>query len=662
MSFMNITEHLNGIVDWCRQITASGSESELSGQKRAQLALDAAASVQAGVFLPFLYLCRAFSLRPFEEACLMLAVGIELDPVTEAALARLKSRPDNALLTPGLALSLLGGGVEELTSFLPDAPLRRYCFAASPSSMESGLSHPLKLDPELFGFVLGGNLTDALLAQAAVLRFPEQTAPFMPDVLLERMSACARQNAGVLFNFYGGDEDAQLEAVGAFCAGRDAPMLDLSAGALLELGSEGLLRVERACILNGCIPCLRMTERLLGSGMRETRLGLVRALGAIAPIFFICAEQEWPVPHLPGFFVFSHSFPAADLAERYSMWVRLSEGYPVSEDVSLETLAETTGGGAGLIYAVLENARDRMRQRGAALMDKSDFAWACRHQTAGAVSSCKMVLMPSTFDWEDLILPPRSKELLDAVCRRVGNGLTVYHRWGFGGKLPYGSGLSMLFAGPPGTGKTMGAQVIAHRLAMELYKVNLAAVVSKYIGETEKNLEDIFCQAQEAQAILLFDEADVLFGKRTEIRDSNDKYSNMEAAFLLQKMEEYSGITILATNYVQNFDEAFKRRIKYIIDFPFPDRSYRLLLWQSVFPKETPLAETPDYEFLAEHFELTGSNIKNIAVNAAFEAASAGRAVGMREIVRALRMELAKSGKAVSREELGAYRAMWEVQ
>lgn len=213
----------------------------------------------------------------------------------------------------------------------------------------------------------------------------------------------------------------------------------------------------------------------------------------------------------------------------------------------------------------------------------------------------------------------------------------------------------MLFSGPPGTGKTMAAQIAAGELGLELYKVDLAAVVSKYVGETEKNLNEIFREASRSQAVLFFDEADVLFGKRTEMKDAHDKYNNMEAAYLLQKMEEYTGVSILATNFLQNFDEAFKRRLKFIIEFPLPGVEARRLLWRAVFPVQTPLEAEIDWEFLAAQFELSGSSIKNAAVNAAFLAAGDGRAVGMGHVLTALRRELFKSGKILTREDFGQY-------
>lgn len=289
-------------------------------------------------------------------------------------------------------------------------------------------------------------------------------------------------------------------------------------------------------------------------------------------------------------------------------------------------------------------------------LSASDIKRGCYRSLAANMGG-KAVRVNTAFKWDDLILPDHSKNQLRTACDRVRNAHRVYDTWGFGKRLPYGRGVSMIFTGPPGTGKTMAAQVVAEELGLELYKVNLAAVVSKYVGETEKNLNEIFDRAAKSRVILFFDEADVLFGKRTEVKDSNDKYSNMEAAFLLQKIENYGGIVILATNFIQNFDEAFKRRIDFPVEFPFPGKEQRRELWKNVFPPETPIGKL-DYDYLADNFELSGSNIKNIAVHSAFLAAaqnSNNPQVEMKHIIPAIRNEFAKSGKAFTKSEAGEY-------
>lgn len=268
--------------------------------------------------------------------------------------------------------------------------------------------------------------------------------------------------------------------------------------------------------------------------------------------------------------------------------------------------------------------------------------------------------VPCTYGMEDLILPESQKEKLRKVVNRVRNRKLVYEDWGFRERSAYGNGVSMIFAGSPGTGKTMAAQVIAGELGMELYRVELPAVVDKYIGETEKKLNRIFEEAAKSMAILFFDEADVLFGKRTEIKESNDRYSNMEIAFLLQKMEEYDGISILATNYLQNFDEAFRRRISEIVDFPVPDAGLREQMWRRMIPDRLPVSKEADFAFLAEQFAVTGSVIKNALLYGCFLAAESNKVLTMEHLLKGIGHELEKSGRKLSRKDYGEYYGMFE--
>lgn len=274
-------------------------------------------------------------------------------------------------------------------------------------------------------------------------------------------------------------------------------------------------------------------------------------------------------------------------------------------------------------------------------------------EQGGASGLAKEV--PAVFAWDDLVLPEPQKISLRAACDRISYAPVVYDDWGFSAQLPYGRGLRMLFAGPPGTGKTMAAQVMARELGMKLYKVNLSALVSKYIGETEKNLASVFEDARLANNILFFDEADSLFGKRVELRDSHDRYANMQTAYLLQAVEDYDGTLILATNMARSMDAAFTRRIQLRVDFTAPAEDLRREIWKKLLGGGMPLEPDLDLGFLAGRFELTGAEIKNIVITAAFLAASRGKAAGMREMTDALITEYAKDGKILAREDLGQY-------
>src|SRR5262249_3197738 len=231
----------------------------------------------------------------------------------------------------------------------------------------------------------------------------------------------------------------------------------------------------------------------------------------------------------------------------------------------------------------------------------------------------------------------------------------VYGEWGFDRKLSLGKGLSVLFAGPSGTGKTMSAEIIAGELGLDLYKIDLSTVVSKYIGETEKNLSRIFTEAETSNSILFFDEADALFGKRSEVKDSHDRYANIETGYLLQRMEEYEGVVILATNFRKNMDEAFVRRLHFTVEFPFPNASDRRRIWEGIWPTDTPRDPSLDVDFMAQRFELTGGNIRNIALAAAFLAADNSGSVDMTHLLRTTRREYQKMGKVITETELGQF-------
>jgi ATP-dependent 26S proteasome regulatory subunit len=258
--------------------------------------------------------------------------------------------------------------------------------------------------------------------------------------------------------------------------------------------------------------------------------------------------------------------------------------------------------------------------------------------------------MESTALWEDLILPEQQRQTLRDIGAHVRQRAKVYQSWGFAGKGGRGLGISALFSGASGTGKTMAAEVLAQELRLDLYRIDLSAVVSKYIGETEKNLRRIFDAAETGGAILLFDEADALFGKRTEVKDSHDRHANVEVSYLLQRMEAYQGLAILTTNLKGSLDQAFLRRIRFVIPFPFPDAKARAEIWQRIFPSRTPTQEL-DVNLLGK-LNVAGGNIRNIALNAAFLAAEAGEAVMMKHILQAAKSEYLKLERSLTDAEI----------
>jgi hypothetical protein len=277
---------------------------------------------------------------------------------------------------------------------------------------------------------------------------------------------------------------------------------------------------------------------------------------------------------------------------------------------------------------------------------------ACRVQARPHLEGLAQRIPPMA-GWDDLVLPERQKDILRQVAVHVRQRPKVYHSWGFAAKASRGLGISALFAGPSGTGKTMAAEVLAGELRLDLYRIDLSQVINKYIGETEKNLRRVFDAAEEGAAVLLFDEADALFGKRSEVKDSHDRYANIEVSYLLQRMEAYRGLAILTTNRKSALDQAFLRRIRFVVDFPFPEIEQRAEIWRRAFPDSTPT----DGLHIARLARLNaaGGHIKNIAMGAAFLAADAGQPVRMCHLLAAARSEFAKLEKPLTDTEIAGW-------
>jgi SpoVK/Ycf46/Vps4 family AAA+-type ATPase len=295
-------------------------------------------------------------------------------------------------------------------------------------------------------------------------------------------------------------------------------------------------------------------------------------------------------------------------------------------------------------------ARDMASQRGDTIQGTDLFAAARTHSNPRLSALARKIV--ARYCWQDIVLPDDQITLLREIVATIRGRPKVLEEWGVVRKLASSAGVTVLFAGPPGTGKTMAAEVIASELGLDLYKIDLSTVVSKYIGETEKNLERIFGEAQNSNAILFFDEADAIFGKRSEVKDAHDRYANIEISYLLQRMEAYDGVTILATNLRANLDEAFTRRLQFAVDFPFPEEEYRLRIWQTLFPSTVPRTDDLDFALLAHRFKLAGGSIRNVIVNAAFLAAAEGEPVAMRHLLHATRRELQKMGRLVSEADM----------
>lgn len=339
------------------------------------------------------------------------------------------------------------------------------------------------------------------------------------------------------------------------------------------------------------------------------------------------------------------------------VWKFNSKNYKISDDINFKQFSNKFKYTAGQIKDILNKASiEASIDNG--VIDSELLLNVCRKYAVHNLDK-RATLINCNFTFNDLVIDNDQRDILINACNYVKFKDVVYEDWGFKEKVPYGRGLSILLYGPPGTGKTMGAQVIANELGLELYKIDISQIINKYIGETEKNLGDIFLEAKKSNAILLFDEADSLFGKRTDVKDSNDKNSNNETSYLLQKMEEYEGVSILTTNKFNNFDDAFRRRIRFIVNFKMPDSEMRRQLWNKIFPKKAPLGKDFDDWFLAENFELSGSSIKSIAILASYLALAEKSDIMMKHILVALKYEYQKMGKIIAKKDMGMYGDMF---
>lgn len=344
--------------------------------------------------------------------------------------------------------------------------------------------------------------------------------------------------------------------------------------------------------------------------------------------------------------------PLLTVGERKVLWEAKAPQYPLAAEVDMNLCASKFILSAKQIDEVLRTSDYIRREQGKEEISSKDIQEAVKQLSPNQLGRFATKIK-AVYTWDDLVVSPQQKHEMELICDQMKYRSTVGEEWGFFKKTAYGRGICALFYGSPGTGKTMAVQVMANEIGLDLYRVDLSQMVSKYIGETEKNISNLFKKARNINALLFFDEADSMFAKRSEVKDSHDKNANAETAHLLQKLEDYEGIAILCTNFINNIDDAFKRRIKFMINFSFPEPEVRLKLWNTILPKQVPCDEEIDFEFFAEKFELAGSNIKEILTNAAFIAAGQGTGLRNRHIIEAIKLNYAKYGKILTDVDFG---------
>lgn len=636
-------------------------------------------SCEQGVYLPLQRMVQAFGLSDLERQCVVMCLALEIDRKYETVYAYLNDDVTSKAPSIYLLMQLLGLSVREVPAvrsyFEPYSPLHQYILVLPKSGHKGAAAHlstPLKLDERMRDFILGSaRLDSGLITYTNVVNPDNLEKPLLLDE--DKQEAMRKLVGHRLQNPDPGAPNTVIYLHGPAGAGRKTHVKNLSRhfSRLLfmvdvekmlnaeEPFIENVARLQREAVLHRALLCFDNFDVLLeevNTNLKKLQ-DLLGLLHNCEPVSFLIGTKPWkPLNLLGGMGFVNVGFDLPNESERKLLWTAFANQYKFAETVEWGEFAGkfrfTPGQTANALAAAqhLSLYRHPTDQR----LEQADLYQACYAQASHRLEKKASKIVPR-YNLDDIILPPEGTQLLMAVCNQVKYRHVVYGDWGFDKKLAYGKGLSAIFTGPPGTGKTMAAQIIAGTLGLELYKIDLSQVMSKYIGETEKNLQEVFDQAQTSNAVLFFDEADALFGKRSEVKDARDRYANLETAYLLQKMEEYSGVSILATNLLGNIDEAFMRRLQFIIEFPFPNAAYREKIWRRIFPSQAPLNDDIDFEFIAEKFEISGGNIKNIAISAAFYAAEQDKPISMEHIIRATRYELKKIGRILLKEEFGEY-------
>ncbi|NET55565.1 MAG: ATP-binding protein [Symploca sp. SIO2E6] len=622
---------------------------------------------------PLDWLQRTFGLSNFDLDIILVALAPEIDLGYERLYAYLQDDVTRKLPSVDLALNLLSPSAEakllQRSHFAPDAPLIKHDLLhliPDPHQVKPPLlSHYLKLDEQVIHFLLQQqSLEPHLVSWCQLVAHPAvaDNLPLRDDLkqILPKLANQAQKTNQPLFLYFSGlypTEKIQVAITLAAQLNRGLLIADLAQALAVKEDFHQLLKLLfREASFHNAILYLDNLEALQTKEQHLLSKSLLARLAEAKGVVILSGIQSWMATLTEINGVITVAFPIPDFAQRRVYWqANLSTKDITLSDRDLDTLANRFRLSSAQIAAAVTNACHLAWWSAAAEGDElplnnrikptlNDLLVAARDQSGNNLTQLARQVK-SKYSWEDIVLPTDQLAQLKEICNQAKYRHIVYEKWGFNRKLSIGKGLNVLFSGPPGTGKTMAAEVIGHELQLELYKIDLSQVVSKYIGETEKNLNRIFTAAQTANAILLFDEADALFGKRSEVRDAHDRYANIEVGYLLQKMEEYEGISILTTNLRQNLDEAFVRRLAFTVHFPSPDEASRRRIWAGIWPSEMPLSAEVDLDLLARQFKLSGGNIKNIALAAAFLAAETGSSVTMSHILQGTKREYQKMGK-----------------
>jgi len=617
------------------------------GAAKAREEIEAAADAaeRDGADLRLRRLARSFQLEEIDVELLLIAMAPDVDVRFERLYGYLQDDVSRRRASIGLGIELCGlpsSSASARSRLASGAPLVNECLVLVEEGERPMLTRSVRVPDRVAAHLLGSNVPDPVVASLSyncATAMPEQAAALVRWMRDEGSKlAYVRERPGASG---AGLAASAFEQVGRATLAVDLERLrtedDISMVAALTAREAGL---TGAGVVAGPI------EVLVAKG-----LPAVRAFSEMPAAVVLVGARSWD-PAWAREVPFICEAPIPDASQRAELWRRnLNGDTPPGFD-----LAGTMGQfrlTAEQVQRAAHAARMDARAREVPL-DEEELKAGARAQNAAGLERLARRIQPAV-GFGDLVLPPDTMAQLKELLTRARYREQVLDVWKMGGPAARRRGLTALFAGPSGTGKTMAAEVLAGELGLDLYTVDLATVVDKYVGETEKNLDRIFAEAERVNGVILFDEADALFGKRSEVSDAHDRYANVEVAYLLQRMELFDGIAILATNLRANLDEAFTRRLDSLVDFPEPEEEYRLQLWLRTLGTAMPRDADLDLPFLAQSFKLAGGGIRNIVVAAAYAAAERGSALSMADLIRATQREYLKMGRLCVESEFGPY-------
>jgi AAA+ superfamily predicted ATPase len=642
---------LNAVPQWSDE-----RDSDVLTQARLRCEARTRASLLDGVDLPLEQIRGCFGLSALQFDALLLCLAAELHPGYGRVFAYLnndltRQRPSLALLVDILSESWTTR-LETRRALGRGAALQRFALLVTRASVDDTAAE-FAIDPALVEFVLAGRLPpeedasrpddDLSLDELLVSQAEAERLRHVARYLTQNAFDSPRKTIVVISGAAGAGKRTTARALS-----REIGKRVLLHNLALPGERQDLVRHARDARLTGAIPCI-----CLGSTGTDERSDLPSVLTAIERLPCHLALVVTDVDEAPrlGQSASAHilgvhlATPPAKV--RRTAWKRaLREHGARASDEDVQTLAAVYPFSVGRIYASVREAQLRPESAapGTQALGIRELAGAARNQTSHNLDRLAQ-LLPLRYGWSDIVLPDDERARLQEIADAVRNRDRVMEQWGFGEKVSAGPGVNAIFFGPSGTGKTMAASILAAELGMAIYRVDLSRVVSKYIGETEQNLDALFEEARRSFALLFFDEAEAIFGKRSEVKDAHDRYANIEVAYLLQRMETFEGVAILATNLRKHMDNAFLRRLQFAVEFPLPAFAQRLQIWRQVWPASAELSDDIDLEFMANRFELSGGHIRNVAMMAAYLACEDGKPIGMDHLVAATRREFQKLGR-----------------